>query len=1135
MDNQGEVHKLQLHLSLLREEYVRLQRDLADVSRKYAILSAESGAQGGEPGGYVASLVATVADLFRSKQFSDLSVKVGDQVFQGHKFVFVARGSHWGVKSVADVVQLDWTDINYEVGMEVLQWIYTDQAALAQGDDFVLDVMRTADRFKLDQLKTKCENALMSSVSVKNCIKFYTTADDIGAGTLKDYCSRLISTHWNDFTSEDFAHMKAPLVYEMFKSKTRYPLHAAIRLLREDVVFLFLIEFNAQLPARLNEPDDRDNLPLDLALRLDQAAICETLLKHRVDVNAADGQGRCLLHKAILRDDESSALFLVDHGAAVDGAVPVSGDTPLHLLATGGPQDEWRGRLARRLLDAGADTNAQNSELSTPLHVCVSSGCTPVFDVLITRPCDLERRDRRGHTVLWHALLAGVQQNSMAQRLVTAGASVDAVNQATQDTLLHQAALNDLEEEAIFLVKAKAKTGAFNKQGETVLHVAAAHGLSRLVAELLRRGANANAATARGEAGGVGEPHRQTAAHLAVQYRHRDVVAAILEHRRMAESSPDANTIIPDLNLKDSNDRTPLALALDMNMNEVALELIRGGASVDIPDLEGDTLLHRAIRTDNGRSATFLLKNGADINCRTRDGLSPLQLSIERGLLSVIELLCESGADLSSSPGHDPPLWQALAGGHTDAASVLVRFGIDTDCWGEGPDGCYQTLLHRAIDENNEHITGFLIRSGCDVSSARRPGPDGRGGDEARDQMTPLHLCAQWGLQETVQALLEHGANANARDCDQKTPLHHAIENGHTGIITLLLSAPETDLTARDRLGRAPFTLAMTMKNNKAAQAILGREPGVAEQYDSRGRNFLHVAIEKKDIESVMFLLSIHVNVHSRTRDSLSLTPLHLAAQADSEIILRNLMLAGARLEERTPLKQTALHLAAERDCHQCVSVLIDKEVDFNAVDNNLDNALHVACKEGHLSTVRVLLTESQIDAESTNLRGRTPLHMVAALGRENAAAICQLFLESMPKYPLDKQDAEGNTALLLAYMKGNVNLCMTLVKAGASLGIMNNQGVSIFNFQVATKQLLFRLLDALSQEPGWNDGDHCMECGTKFGIATRKHHCRHCGRLLCNKCSDKQLPIVKYNINKPIRVCDTCYDVLTLGAAMFG
>ena len=58
----------------------------------------------------------------------------------------------------------------------------------------------------------------------------------------------------------------------------------------------------------------------------------------------------------------------MDHGAAVDSAVPVSGDTPLHLLATGGPQDEWRGRLARRLLEAGANTDAQNTELRSVLR-----------------------------------------------------------------------------------------------------------------------------------------------------------------------------------------------------------------------------------------------------------------------------------------------------------------------------------------------------------------------------------------------------------------------------------------------------------------------------------------------------------------------------------------------------------------------------------------------------------------------------------------------------------------------------------------------------------------------------------------------------------------------------------------------
>ena len=41
--------------------------------------------------------------------------------------------------------------------------------------------------------------------------------------------------------------MSAPLLYEMFKSKSGFPLHLAVRHHREDVVFLFLIEFNSQV------------------------------------------------------------------------------------------------------------------------------------------------------------------------------------------------------------------------------------------------------------------------------------------------------------------------------------------------------------------------------------------------------------------------------------------------------------------------------------------------------------------------------------------------------------------------------------------------------------------------------------------------------------------------------------------------------------------------------------------------------------------------------------------------------------------------------------------------------------------------------------------------------------------------
>ena len=41
----------------------------------------------------------------------------------------------------------------------------------------------------------------------------------------------------------------------------------------------------------------------------------------------------------------------------------------------------------------------------------------------------------------------------------------------------------------------------------------------------------------------------------------------------------------------------------------------------------------------------------------------------------------------------------------------------------------------------------------------------------------------------------------------------------------------------------------------------------------------------------------------------------------------------------------------------------------------------------------------------------------------------------------------------------------------------------------------------------------------------------RHCGRLLCNKCTSQQAPIIKFDLNKPVRVCEVCGDSFRLGA----
>lgn len=70
----------------------------------------------------------------------------------------------------------------------------------------------------------------------------------------------------------------------------------------------------------------------------------------------------------------------------------------------------------------------------------------------------------------------------------------------------------------------------------------------------------------------------------------------------------------------------------------------------------------------------------------------------------------------------------------------------------------------------------------------------------------------------------------------------------------------------------------------------------------------------------------------------------------------------------------------------------------------------YIFLQEGHLSVVRVLLTESRINAEAVNLRGQNPLHVLANYPKDNAAAIAEMFLETMPDYDLNRVDVEGNS-----------------------------------------------------------------------------------------------------------------------------
>ncbi|KAI5088822.1 pleckstrin-like domain-containing family F member 1 [Silurus meridionalis] len=49
-----------------------------------------------------------------------------------------------------------------------------------------------------------------------------------------------------------------------------------------------------------------------------------------------------------------------------------------------------------------------------------------------------------------------------------------------------------------------------------------------------------------------------------------------------------------------------------------------------------------------------------------------------------------------------------------------------------------------------------------------------------------------------------------------------------------------------------------------------------------------------------------------------------------------------------------------------------------------------------------------------------------------------------------------------------------------------------------------------------------CMRCSEPFNVTQRRHHCRHCGFVVCNSCS-KGRAILSHISSKPVRVCRLC------------
>ncbi len=207
-------------------------------------------------------------------------------------------------------------------------------------------------------------------------------------------------------------------------------------------------------------------------------------------------------------------------------------------------------------------------------------------------------------------------------------------------------------------------------------------------------------------------------------------------------------------------------------------------AAVGALDLQGETPLHHALMHRSPSMVALLLAHGADVNQRDRDGWAPLMTAAYYDDAADVKVLAARGADPNAVSAQNlTPLGIAVQYRKDGAAVALIEAGADTGRpIGEGA----YTPLMLATANDSPRVARALIEKGADVNARNSGG------------VTALMIAAAGGRVDMATLLVGAGADVAAQTDRGDTALSIARAKGDEQLIRLLSEAPGRPGTRSD-------------------------------------------------------------------------------------------------------------------------------------------------------------------------------------------------------------------------------------------------------------------------------------------------------------------------------------------------
>ena len=491
---------------------------------------------------------------------------------------------------------------------------------------------------------------------------------------------------------------------------------------------------------------DQLNYALMTAVMRRSARMVALLLSAGADPHSAI---QPLLVTAVDFNAPSVVNMLLKHGFSVNAEG--SHGTALHSAVRMGNL-----KVAETLAEAGAELNASDHSLTTPLHLAVQTKNADCVEWLLSRGCHVNPVDATwGRTPLhWAALF---QKTDILELLIAYGADLMAIdkNNCAPWTL----AVTNKNKETLKVLFAKHDVNVNDKKGKTPLHWVCRCGFSAGMELLISLGANINAQDTEGIT-----PLMDSMA---------------MRQGQMAETLIDWPDTRLDLDATDHNGKTSLHWACRTGLQQCVWLLITRGANCNVMDSDGLTPFLEAVAIRHGDVVAMLIQSSnMNVSRKDRTGRIPLHWVCRTGLEHCARFLIKTGTNVNAQDieGRTPLMDAVLSREHNTVVALLESplVYVNAICHAG------QSALHLALSDGPhvDHVMLQLLVSGGADLNQRLPNTN----------CTPIMFyIGKWPA--VAQWLLSVGADPNLITDSGDTALLKAAESGSIDIVKMILRA----------------------------------------------------------------------------------------------------------------------------------------------------------------------------------------------------------------------------------------------------------------------------------------------------------------------------------------------------------